>query len=221
MGARAGNRATRDERGDRRQAVAKTQRLKLVVLSAFLVASSVVCAGAPQFPLRGMFGAGAAPPTPKFTATCGGTTTTVGANTICTFTSSGTFTVTAGSANVSYLLVGGGGGGALLGGGGGGELVSGPDTALSTGSYPVVVGRAAPAGAGVAAPGMARARRTTATARRPVSAVRGSGRIILPARVAAATTAASTMPARTTAGAARAGRRAAATAPMADPESSS
>lgn len=57
--------------------------------------------------------------TGDFTAT-GGTITTDGSHTIHTFTSSGTFTVTSGSGNVWYLVVGGGGGGSLGGGGAGG-----------------------------------------------------------------------------------------------------
>ena len=55
----------------------------------------------------------------------GGTITTDGNYTVHTFTSSGTFTVTSGSGNVEYLVVGGGGGGgtgSAGGGGGAGEV---------------------------------------------------------------------------------------------------
>ena len=48
--------------------------------------------------------------TPKIVAT-GGTKTTSGAYTIHTFTSSGTFQITANSGPVEYLVIAGGGGG--------------------------------------------------------------------------------------------------------------
>jgi hypothetical protein len=54
-----------------------------------------------------------------FTAT-GGTVTTDGAYTIHTFTTNGTFAVSAGSRDVEYLVLGGGGGGGASNGGGGG-----------------------------------------------------------------------------------------------------
>src|SRR5438309_499560 len=58
--------------------------------------------------------------TGALTAT-GGTITTSGGNTIHTFTTNGTFTVTSGSANIKVLVVGGGGGGInhVAGSGGG------------------------------------------------------------------------------------------------------
>lgn len=97
----------------------------------------------------------------KFSAS-GGTETTSGNYKIHTFTSSGTFTVSAGSASVEYLVIGGGGGGGLAGPGGGGaggyrSSVSGEssgggasaETALSIGegSYSITIG-----GGGATAP---------------------------------------------------------------------
>lgn len=79
-----------------------------------------------------------------FTAT-GGTITQDGGYNIHTFTSSGTFQVTAGEADVEYLVVGGGGaggGGTSAGHGGGGAGGFRTDTilAVGVGSYTVTVG---------------------------------------------------------------------------------
>ena len=96
----------------------------------------------------------------SFSAT-GGTTTAAGISpgngyTYHVFTTSGTFTVTSGSRNIEYLVIGGGGhGGGYYGGGGGaGGLRSNdpnggpggpspvrePDYPIIPGTYPVVVG---------------------------------------------------------------------------------
>ena len=58
-----------------------------------------------------------------------------------TFTSSGTFGVSAGGGSVDYLIVGGGGGGGYLeaGGGGGGYVLSGSQSVSIT-NYTVTVG---------------------------------------------------------------------------------
>ncbi|KKW33548.1 MAG: hypothetical protein UY79_C0020G0006, partial [Parcubacteria group bacterium GW2011_GWA2_53_21] len=79
----------------------------------------------------------------------GGTITTSGNNTIYTFTSSGTFQVTAGSGNVNYLVVAGGGGGGNSNGGGGGAggMLTGT-TAVSAQSYTVTVGAGGVSGEG-------------------------------------------------------------------------
>ena len=89
-----------------------------------------------------------------FTAT-GGTVTTSGSYTIHTFTSSGTFQVTAGNKNVESLVIAGGGGGGRDDGGGGGaggyrnstsgEASGGNSSAetalaVSVGSYTVTIG---------------------------------------------------------------------------------
>jgi hypothetical protein len=89
-----------------------------------------------------------------FSAT-GGTITTAAGKTIHTFTSSGTFVVTLGSADVEYLVVaGGGGGGSSFAGGGGaggyrssviGESSGGGSSAesllsVSPGPYSITVG---------------------------------------------------------------------------------
>ena len=77
----------------------------------------------------------------------GGTITTDGEATIHTFTSSGTFTVTAGSGDVGVLIVGGGGAGGKIGpdanaggGGGAGQVRIIDAQAVGVGSYTVVVG---------------------------------------------------------------------------------
>jgi len=82
--------------------------------------------------------------TPAFVASCGGTLTLVSGDSVCTFTSSGTFTVT-GTGSVNVLVVGGGGGGGegvgYAGGGGGAggfRYVNG--LALSSVAYAVTVG---------------------------------------------------------------------------------
>jgi len=66
---------------------------------------------------------------------------------IHTFTSPGTFTVTSGSKNVEYLVVGGGGGGGSRGGGGAGGYRSGT-IEVTPGTYPVTRG-----GGGTGVPG--------------------------------------------------------------------
>ena len=78
---------------------------------------------------------------PTFVAT-GGTVTTVGGYNIHTFTTSGTFTVVTGSAQVELLVVAGGGGtGFDVGGGGGaGGLIYYSAYGVSSGSYAVTVG---------------------------------------------------------------------------------
>jgi hypothetical protein len=71
----------------------------------------------------------------------GGSSATDGDYTVRTFTSSGTFQITAGSGNVAVLVVaGGGGGGRLGGGGGGGGLIFSDAVAKAVGSYTVTVG---------------------------------------------------------------------------------
>jgi len=74
----------------------------------------------------------------------GGTVTTAAGKTIHSFTSPGpsTFTVTSGSGNVDYLLVGGGGGAGydVGGGGGGGALIYKTSQPVSPGPYGVIVG---------------------------------------------------------------------------------
>ncbi|NTW32975.1 MAG: hypothetical protein HGB12_10165 [Bacteroidetes bacterium] len=78
----------------------------------------------------------------------GGTITTSSNNTIHTFTSSGTFTVTCGSLNANVLVVAGGGGGGSSnggtygggGGGGAGGLLYNSSKAISSQSYTVTVG---------------------------------------------------------------------------------
>jgi hypothetical protein len=75
----------------------------------------------------------------------GGSVTQSGSFTYHTFTSSGTFTVTAGAKSVDYMCVaGGGGGGSEQGAGGGaGGLIDSTFTA-TTGTYSVVVGAGGP-----------------------------------------------------------------------------
>lgn len=71
----------------------------------------------------------------------GGTITTSGGNTIHTFTSSGTFTVTSGNGTVNYLVVaGGGGGGSFIGGGGGAGGMRTGTLAVTPQAYTVTVG---------------------------------------------------------------------------------
>jgi hypothetical protein len=83
----------------------------------------------------------------------GGTITEVGGYRIHTFTSGGTFTVTAGSGDVEYLIVAGGGGGGGIstgnvggGGGGGAGGVRTGSVSVSTGGYPVTMGAGGTAG---------------------------------------------------------------------------
>jgi hypothetical protein len=74
----------------------------------------------------------------------GGTITTSGGYTYHVFTSSGTFTATAGTGNVEYLVVAGGGGGGWAGygggGGGAGGLVNGSVSVSAPNEYTVTVG---------------------------------------------------------------------------------
>ncbi|MFZ2522319.1 MAG: glycine-rich domain-containing protein [Minisyncoccia bacterium] len=86
-----------------------------------------------------------------FTSECtGGTITNVGANTVHTFTSSGTFECSsAGTGNVDYLVVAGGGGGGganSAGGGGAGGVRMGTSLSFS-GSSSVTVGSGGTGGA--------------------------------------------------------------------------
>jgi|GEM_PF-2387997 len=89
----------------------------------------------------------------QYVAATGGTVTTHrdGANVVSvhTFTSSGTFTVTAGG-DVQYLVVGGGGGGggSTGGGGGAGGFLTGTTTVTGSGEYTVTVGAGGAGGAG-------------------------------------------------------------------------
>lgn len=88
-------------------------------------------------------------PTGFITAT-GGTITTDGNYKVHTFTSSGTFTVTAGSEPIDILVVAGGGGGGGDGGGGGGgaggyKYMTG--VTYGTGAYTVTVGAGGSGGA--------------------------------------------------------------------------
>lgn len=78
-----------------------------------------------------------------FIVATGGTITTDGNYKVHTFTSSGTFQITAGSGTVESLVVAGGGGGgnASAGGGGAGGLIyTTPGATYGTGSYTVTVG---------------------------------------------------------------------------------
>lgn len=76
------------------------------------------------------------------------TTTTVGSDTVLTFTANGTFTPPAGIASVQYLVVGGGGGGGGItntnaggaGGGGGGGLRTGTASVTPGNVYNITVG---------------------------------------------------------------------------------
>ncbi|MDE1832990.1 MAG: hypothetical protein KGH58_01065 [Candidatus Micrarchaeota archaeon] len=92
-----------------------------------------------------------------FAATCGGTLTVVNGNDVCTFTSSGTFTVTGSSGSVAVLVVGGGGGGGWTegpysGGGGAGGVIENDNFAVTPQAYPVTVGAGGPAGTGFQTP---------------------------------------------------------------------
>ena len=81
--------------------------------------------------------------TPRLTAT-GGTKSTFNGKTIHTFTSDGTFTVTAGGGNVEYVIVGGGGAGGAQGGGGGAGGYR-PGSTLVSGNLTITVGDGATA----------------------------------------------------------------------------
>ncbi len=81
----------------------------------------------------------------------GGTVSNIAGYRVHTFTTSGSFQVTAGSGEVEYLVVaGGGGGGAIHGGGGGaGGFRTGSGYSVSSpGSYTVTVGAGGPGGTG-------------------------------------------------------------------------
>ncbi len=69
----------------------------------------------------------------------GGTITYVGDYIIHTFTSSGTFTISSGTGDVEYLVIGGGGG-ASIGGGGAGGYLTGTNASMVVGSYTVTIG---------------------------------------------------------------------------------
>ena len=76
-----------------------------------------------------------------FISATGGTVTRDGDYQVHTFTSSGTFTITAGSGNVQVLVVAGGGGGASGGGGGGaGGLIHNTAFAVAVQEYTVTIG---------------------------------------------------------------------------------
>ncbi|MFH1879053.1 MAG: glycine-rich domain-containing protein, partial [Candidatus Omnitrophota bacterium] len=87
----------------------------------------------------------------------GGTITEVGGYRIHTFTTSGTFQITAGNGNVDVLVVaaGGGGGGSasidIAGGGGAGGLIYNNAHNISVGTFPVTVGVGGVGGVGFAA----------------------------------------------------------------------
>jgi len=72
----------------------------------------------------------------------GGTITTVGANTIHTFTSSGTYKVTkiGSSPNIKVLVIAGGGGSGANGGGGAGGYQYNPSFAVTVQNYTVTIG---------------------------------------------------------------------------------
>lgn len=77
-----------------------------------------------------------------FIAATGGMVTTSGDYKYHTFTSSGTFSVSAAPSSkyVDYLIVAGGGGGSQDEGGGGGGMIIITSGVVSVGSYPIVVG---------------------------------------------------------------------------------
>ena len=91
-----------------------------------------------------------------FSAT-GGSITTSGGYVIHTFTTSGTFQVTAGMRDIEYLVVAGGGGGGSgsgAGGGGAGGMRTGILSSVGVGSYAATVGAGGAGGtAGDGAPG--------------------------------------------------------------------
>jgi hypothetical protein len=91
----------------------------------------------------GMIPFGVAEAPAGITAT-GGTITDITGYKVHTFTTDGTFEITAGTADVEYLVVGAGGGGGgpsgRGGGGGGGKVKTGTKTALTVGTYTVTVG---------------------------------------------------------------------------------
>jgi len=92
----------------------------------------------------GTFSSGLSNPT--FTATCSsGAPTLMAGNDICTFDSTGTFSVTGTSGSIAILVVAGGGGGgssegALSGGGGGGGFIYNGVYPVTAQSYSVTVG---------------------------------------------------------------------------------
>ena len=81
-----------------------------------------------------------------FNATATVSATVTGGNNVYTFTSPGSFTVTAGATNVQLLVVAGGGsGGSGTGGGGGaGGVIYNSAYPMQFGTYPVTVGAGAP-----------------------------------------------------------------------------
>lgn len=107
-------------------------------------------------------------------------TTTVGADTVHTFTGNGTFTPPAGVTSVQYLVVGGGGGGGGItavnaggaGGGGAGGLLSGAAFAVTPLTvYNIVVGAGGTPGVGGTGPGGSGGNSTFST----LTAVGGGG----------------------------------------------
>jgi len=79
------------------------------------------------------------PSGPSFSAT-GGTVTTYNSSTIHTFTAPGTFTVSAGTGLVEYVVVAGGGAGGCQGGGGGAGGFRTGSEPVSPGPYSITVG---------------------------------------------------------------------------------
>src|SRR3989344_3977920 len=90
---------------------------------------------------------GAAGAATGITAT-GGTNTSIPGYPVHTFTSSGTFEITAGEGDVEYLVIAGGGSGGFLvaGGGGAGGYRTGTLTGLGSGSYTGTLGAGGAAG---------------------------------------------------------------------------
>jgi len=76
-------------------------------------------------------------------------TTSSSGNTILRFLSSGTFTLSGGTPNVEYLVLGGGGatGSQVGGGGGAGGFVTGTKSSMANGSYTVTIGAGGISGA--------------------------------------------------------------------------
>ena len=109
----------------------------------------------------------------------GGTVTTDGLDKIHTFTSSGTFQVTAGAGNIEYLIVAGGaGGGENHGGGGGaGGLIYSSSYSLGVGSYTITVGAAGSGGSGGAGTAGGAGGNSAAFGSTAIGGGGGSGRI--------------------------------------------
>jgi len=100
--------------------------------------------------LTGFGSAGVAAAVPI--AATGGSIATVGDYKVHTFTSSGTFEITAGTGSVEYLIIagGGGGGGAHYGGGAGaGGHRSGTESDKGVNTYTVTIGGGGTGGVGI------------------------------------------------------------------------